>query len=223
MEGTEVAAYFDLDGTLLDASSEKTLTAYLTKKRPWRIPVGLVSWTTRYLVGLLTGKSVYDAARNRGHFTGVKWEVLEQMSKDLVQNKLIQCIPKDAQSRLDWHREQGHRLVLVTATVAPMAEQMGRALKMDTIYGCGPDIREGRLSGSEKGWSVPRRKGKAPIVEADAEENGHDLSQCYGYGNTHADSWFMRLCGNPISVNPEGPLKKHSEENGWKQVSWKLP
>ena len=32
MEGTEVAAYFDLDGTLLDASSEKTLTAYLTKK-----------------------------------------------------------------------------------------------------------------------------------------------------------------------------------------------
>ena len=94
---------------------------------------------------------------------------------------------RDAQSCLDWHREQGHRLVLVTATVAPMAEQMGRALKMDTIYGCGPDIREGRLSGSEKGWSVPR-KGKAPIVEADAEENGHDLSQCYGYGNTHADS-----------------------------------
>ena len=83
------------------------------------------------------------------------------MSKDSIQNKLIQCIPRDAQSRLDWHREQGHRLVLVTATVAPMAEQMGRALKMDTIYGCGPVIREGRLSGSEKGWSVPRRKGKA--------------------------------------------------------------
>ena len=139
------------------------------------------------------------------------------MSNDLVHNKLIQCIPEDAQACLDWHREQGHRLVLVTATVAPMAEQMGRALKMDTIYGCGPDIREGRLSGSEKGWSVPRRKGKAPIVEADAKENGHELSQCYGYGNTHADSWFMRLCGNPISVNPEGPLKKHSEENGWKQ------
>ena len=37
----QVAAYFDLDGTLLDSSSEKTLTAHLAKKRPWRIPIGL--------------------------------------------------------------------------------------------------------------------------------------------------------------------------------------
>ena len=28
------AAYFDLDGTLLDASSEKSLTAKLAKKKP---------------------------------------------------------------------------------------------------------------------------------------------------------------------------------------------
>ena len=84
MEGSKVAAYFDLDGTLLDASSEKTLTGHLTKKRPWRIPVGLFSWSSRFAVGLLTGKAVYDAARNRGHFTGVKWSVLEEMSEELV-------------------------------------------------------------------------------------------------------------------------------------------
>ena len=30
----KVAAYFDLDGTLLDSSSEKTLTAELAKRRP---------------------------------------------------------------------------------------------------------------------------------------------------------------------------------------------
>lgn len=223
MEGSKVAAYFDLDGTLLDASSEKSLTGYLTKKRPWRIPIGLVSWSSRFILGLLTGKVVYDAARNRGHFTGVKWSVLQELSEELVQEKLLKCVPKEAHECLDWHRSQGHRLVLVTATVAPMAEVMGRALNMDTIYGCGPEIREGRLSGSERGWSVPRRKGKAPIVENDAKENGHDLSLCYGYGNTHADSWFMRLCGNPISVNAEGPLKKHSDQHNWKQVSWKLP
>ena len=150
MEGSKVAAYFDLDGTLLDASSEKTLTGHLTKKRPWRIPVGLLSWSSRFAIGLLTGKAVYDAARNRGHFTGVKWSVLEEMSEELVREKLLGCVPKEAHECLDWHRSQGHRLVLVTATVAPMAEVMGKALKMDTIYGCGPQIREGRLSGSER-------------------------------------------------------------------------
>ena len=70
----------------------------------------------------------------------------------------------------EWHRNQGHRLVLVSATIAPMAEAMGDALGMDYSYGCGPKNRIGRLSGSERGWSVPRRKGKVPIVQKDAEE-----------------------------------------------------
>ena len=228
MEGSgssgQIAAYFDLDGTLLDASSEKTLTGTLTKRRPWRIPIAATAWTLRALGSLLIGKSWYDSARNRGHFTAVQWDYLAELSEELVHSTLSPRIPKQAHERLDWHREQGHRLVLVTATVAPMAEAMGAALKMDTIYGCGPEksLRTGRMSGSEKGWSVPRRKGKSPIVKGDAERNGHDLSKCYGYGNTHADSWFMRICGNPIAVNPEPALKKHAEEHNWECVEWKI-
>ncbi len=219
----QVAAYFDLDGTLLDSSSEKTLTAELAKRRPWRIPVGTLMWTLGLVGNLLRGRSFYDAARNRGHFALASWRVLENYASQLAVQKLADKIPSDAKQCLDWHRSQGHRLVLVTATIAPMAEAMADVLGMDAVYGCGPAERQGILSGSERGWSVPRRKGKVPVVQQDAKENGHDLSQCYGYGNTHADSWFMRLCGNPVSVNAEGALKKHSEQHGWKQVTWKLP
>ena len=218
-----VTAYFDLDGTLLDASSEKSLTGMLVKRRPWRIPIGTTMWTLGFVGNLLRGRSVYDAARNRGHLALCNWETLRKYSSELVESKLSKRVSLEAVERLNWHRDLGHRLVLVTATVMPMAQAMADYLGMDAVYGCGPEEMTGMMSGSERGWSVPRRKGKAPIVEADAKGKGHDLSQCYGYGNTHADSWFMRLCGNPISVNPEGPLKKHSEENGWKQVSWKLP
>ena len=101
-----------------------------------------------------------------------------------------------------------------------MAEAMARVLGMDAVYGCGPETRSGWLSGSERGWSVPRRKGKVPVVEKDAEINGHDLAKCYGYGNTLADSWFMRICGHAIAVNPEGPLQKFAEEQEWKIVHW---
>ena len=55
-----VAAYFDLDGTLLDASSEKTLTAVLSKKRPWRIPYGATAWCVGFLVNLLRLRAPYD-------------------------------------------------------------------------------------------------------------------------------------------------------------------
>ena len=217
-----VAAYFDLDGTLLDASSEKTLTGALLKRRPWRLPLGLTSWTVRTVVGLLTGRAPYDALRNRGHFTGASWATLTSLADELADEVLMPRVPKDAHDRLAWHREQGHRLVLVTATVAPMAEAMGRRLGMDATYGCGPVDRSGRLTGSERGWSVPRRKGKVPVVMADAEANGHDLAQCFAYGNTHADSWFMRECGTAIAVNPEGALIGEAKAQGWECVEWRV-
>ena len=217
----EVAAYFDLDGTLLDASSEKTLTQRMARVRPLGIPLSAVAWGLRLVIGLISGRSLYDAARNRGHFTSVRWADLERESVHLVEQTLTQRVPKEAWERLAWHRERGHHLVLVTATVAPMAEAMGEALGMDRVYGCGPPERIGRLSGSERGWSVPRRKGKAPIVEADASEHGHALEACWGYGNTHADSWFMRLCGHPVAVNAEASLDRLATKEGWDRVIWR--
>jgi len=219
MEG-RVAAYFDLDGTLLNASSEKTLTAHLSRRHPWRIPWGALAWTTGFITNLLRGRAVYDAARNRGHLSLASWDRLTKYADHLAEHRLRDCVPQEAWDRLAWHRDQGHRLVLVTATVAPMAEAMGRVLNMDAVYGCGPAERNGRLSGSEKGWSVPRRKGKVPVVQADALENGHTLSSCYGYGNTLADAWFMELCGHPIAVSPEGSLRRHAETKGWPIVEW---
>ena len=165
---------------------------------------------------------MYDAARNRGHFSLASWHVLESYSTRLAQEKLAMRVTNEAKEKLEWHRSQGHRLVLVTATIAPMAEAMGEVLGMDAVYGCGPEVREGLLSGSERGWSVPRRKGKVPVVEADARENGHDLAVCYGYGNTMADSWFMRITGNPVAINPEGPLNRFAKEHKWPCHEWRI-
>ena len=217
----EVAAYFDLDGTLLNASSEKTLTAHLAKRRPWRIPWGALAWTSGFLTNMVRGRSVYDAARNRGHLSLASWQLLERYAHELATEVLKQHVPPQAWERLAWHREQGHRVVLVTATVAPMAEAMAEVLQMDAVYGCGPAQRTGRLSGSERGWSVPRRKGKVPIVERDARENGHDLGSCYAYGNTMADSFFMAVCGHPFAVSPEPALQRHASEKSWPILDWR--
>ena len=216
------AAYFDLDGTLLDASSEKTLTAELAKKRPWRIPFGVVMWSLGSIGNLLRGRSIYDATRNRGHFSLSSWETLESISQNITKSKLLYKVSDDAKQCLEWHRTQGHRLILVTATIGPMADAIGKELGMDKIYACGPENRTGILSGSERGWLVPRRKGKVPVVLNDAEINGHDLSKCYGYGNTMADSWFMGITGNPVAINPERKLRKHSIKHGWEIRYWKI-
>ena len=217
-----VTAYFDLDGTLLDASSEKTLTGLLSRRRPWRIPLGATMWSLGFIGNLLRGRSVYDAARNRGHLAMANWETLRRYSAELVETKLSKRVSLEALERLDWHKQQDHRLVLVTATVMPMAQAMADYLGMDAVYGCGPKEMNGILSGSERGWSVPRRKGKVPIVETDAESVGHNLSDCWGYGNTHADSFFMEITGNPVAINAEGRLKTIAKEKEWAQFEWRV-
>ena len=141
-EGQKVAAYFDLDGTLLNASSEKTLTGVLARRRPWRIPYATIAWTLGATFGLLTGKAPYDALRNRGHLSLASWQILEQYSEEIATTYLKERVSSGAWERLDWHRKQGHRLVLVTATVAPMAEAMARVLGMDEVYGCGPKTEQ---------------------------------------------------------------------------------
>ena len=98
-------------------------------------------WILGTLGNLLRGRSFYDATRNRGHFTLASWEVLDSFSQDLVKNKLLMRITPEAKECLEWHRNQGHRLVLVSATIAPMAEAMGEALGMDYSYGCGKKRR----------------------------------------------------------------------------------
>ena len=61
-----VTAYFDLDGTLLDSSSEKSLTALLSKRRPWRIHLGATMWALGLVGNLLRARSKYDGACIRG-------------------------------------------------------------------------------------------------------------------------------------------------------------
>ena len=133
-EGQKVAAYFDLDGTLLNASSEKTLTGVLARRRPWRIPHATIAWTLGATFGLLTGKAPYDALRNRGHLSLASWRILEQYSEEIASTYLKERVSSGAWERLNWHREQGHRLVLVTATVAPMAEAMARVLAVSYTH-----------------------------------------------------------------------------------------
>ena len=55
--------------------------------------------------------------------------ILEQYSDEIATSTLKAKFPK-GRDRLEWHRNQGHRLVLAE-TPAPMAEAMARVLGMD--------------------------------------------------------------------------------------------
>ena len=69
--------------------SEKTLTGMLSRRRPWRIPIGATMWSLGFIGNLLRGRSVYDAARNRGHLALCNWETLRKYSNELVEKNCL--------------------------------------------------------------------------------------------------------------------------------------
>jgi phosphoserine phosphatase len=37
-----------------------------------------------------------------------------------------------------------------------------------------------------------------------------------------ADTWFMRITGNPIAINPGTSMRKMAIENDWAIKTWKI-
>jgi fatty acyl-CoA reductase len=54
-----------------------------------------------------------------------------------------------------------------------------------------------------------------------AKINGINLSQSYGYGDSHADLVWLELLGNPSAVNPDTNLSREAQRRRWRIYNWK--
>jgi phosphoserine phosphatase len=54
-----------------------------------------------------------------------------------------------------------------------------------------------------------------------AEEHGLNLTQSYGYGDSHSDLVWLELLGNPSAVNPDTQLSREALRRRWKINNWK--
>ena len=57
---------------------------------------------------------------------------------------------------------------------------------------------------------------KAEAVTALAEQEGLDLSRCSAYSDSSNDLPMLSLVGDPCAVNPDGKLREHARQQGWR-------
>ena len=218
------AAYFDLDRTLLAVSSERRLFSRLVKRKGvlWRARATLRQ--TLCAVGrIIRGYAPYDALRSHSYLKGISVDELSQIVNELVDQDLVNKIPEAARERVEWHRERGDRIVIVSATLQSIAQRLGEHLEVDAVHAVElPIDNKNRFTGSERGGRIPRRRGKVSIVLDDAAEHEIDLSASWGYGNSAADAWFMRLCGEAMAVNPDNRLRKEASARDWPISTWEI-
>lgn len=201
----QIAAFFDLDGTLLPSPSlEWRFIAWLAARDA--IDGGhLAGWLGHFARNIW--HDPYAATiENKRYLAGLPESLAADWEGSLGPDSL-RCFAFGVE-RIRWHHARGHRVFLVTGTLGPLARAAALGLP-GPIEACASELgtRAGRWTGELIAEHL-RGEAKARVVRRLRARHALDLDECYGYGNSLADLPMLESVGHPVAVNPEVGLEQ---------------
>lgn len=223
MRTRSVAAFFDVDGTLVAGQALwRGLASYHLDNRKRRrrlLPFFIVNYLRYglYKLGLISRDAFVAGWGERlaGLFSGVSTAEGREAFEWVWENYLQPGLRPDVVARLNEHRAQGHLVVLVSATLDGLVEVVAERLGADRGAGSVMAVREGRYTGK----IVPPLcfgPHKATRARAEARAAGiEDLSESYAYADSAYDAPFLEIVGHPTAVYPDAELAALAKARGW--------
>jgi len=226
--GGQVAAFFDLDGTLIARPSlERRFFAELRRRGAVQMRSYLL-WLAR--LAWLAPRGIRTMRHaNKIYLRGVRAGEGE-FRRDGGQPQI--AVPRffpEGVDQVAWHAQQGHRIVLVSGTLAPLAQEMALALVVRlAVRGIAASVavcatRLEQEDGRWTGWILGDAmfgEAKARAARRLAAEKGFELAQCYAYGDCISDRWMLEAVGQAVAVNPSRQLETLARRKRWPVFTW---
>jgi fatty acyl-CoA reductase len=216
------AAFFDVDGTLTRTNIVQYYVYFAWQGRTrW----GRAWWSAGFLLKVpyyllldRLSRSAFNTAFYR-NYRGWEKERLVALGRASFQAITRPRLYPAAGEAIAWHRQQGHRIVLLTGTldfiVAPLAEHLG----VTDVIAAQLEFQGGRATGRLAGPPLGGPE-KARQAQLFAERNGLDLGASFAYGDSRSDAPLLALVGHPVAVNPSRGLQRIAAAQGWEVVRW---
>jgi HAD superfamily hydrolase (TIGR01490 family) len=213
-ERRRVAAFFDLDGTVIAPPSlEFRFAVFLARRHELRLSAAF-----RWL-GAFLKKGVKAVHENKNYLSGVREGSAREWAEENFYS--MECYA-DALWRIAWHREQGHSVFFVSGTLAPQARAAANHIAREGEIGVAATELQsfaGRWTGCVAGVAICGAA-KAHSIRELAARHDIDLARSYVYGNSLADRWMLACVGNATVVNPGTRLKWLALRRGWRIAHW---
>ncbi|WP_246036725.1 MULTISPECIES: HAD family hydrolase [Cellulomonas] len=216
-EGTKVAAFFDVDNTIIRGASAFHLAVGLYRRGFFRKRDFLVFAVQQARYRLFgEDREQIDEVRSRALeiMRGHSVAEVTAIAEDVYDEVLSLRIYPGTRALLDAHLADGHAVWLVTATPTEIGELIARRLGTSGALGTVAEHRDGFYTGRLVG-DLLHGEAKASAVRALAEREGYDLAHCHAYGDSTNDVPILSTVGNPCAINPDRRLRRHAAEVGW--------
>lgn len=213
-----VAAFFDVDNTLIQGASIILLARGLAKHR---------FFTARDVAGLAWSQAKFrisgeenaeDVATGRdkalSFVKGRTVAELTELSEEVVDTSMLDRVWPGTRSLVQMHLDAGQQVWLVTATPVMLARVIAARLGLTGALGTVAEEEYGVYTGRLVG-DILHGPGKAHAIAKLAEAEGFDLAKCYAYSDSFNDMPMLTMVGNPVAINPDSKLRKYASENGW--------
>lgn len=205
----KIAAFFDMDKTVLSCNSAGRYARYLFKRGELGVRDILKTsvWLLQYRLAMIDAESVSRHAIRS--VAGEPESEMVELCLEWFHTDIQQFITRKARAAIQRHREDGHYVVLLTAATPYIAQPVSEHLELDDFLATRLEVSDGIFTGEPV---EPLCYGQGKIVWAErwARERDVDLERSFFYSDSYTDKPMLERVGNPIAVNPDPRLKRYA-------------
>lgn len=193
---SSIVAAFDFDNTLTDRDS---LVPFLFYTYGWLKTSYHLALLTPFFIGFLLGQISRQAVKEKiltRFFKGKALNELQVQAQSFADQQLDRYLKPEALQRLAWHQAQGHRCLLVSASIELYLQPWAQRHGFETAIGSRLEVTsKGKITGRLIGlncWGAekPRR--------LFAYLGPKDYDQLYVYGDSRGDQELLALANHPF-------------------------
>ncbi len=218
--GPKVAAFFDVDGTLLAGFS--AMAFWRDRLLSGQMSLSDVSENLLAFVGFQRGRIGFSGmlAAWSGMLRGTPEQELVETGERLFDSELAALVYPESRALVTAHLRRGHTVAIVSAATRYQVEPLARDLGIEHVLCTRLEVEDGAFTGryiSPACWG----EGKAIAVQELATRDGVDLSESYFYSDAAEDLPLFEIVGKPRPTNPDARLARIAEHRAWPTRAFK--
>ena len=182
-------AFFDFDGTITTKDSLPDFIKFAIGKPKYYLGLCLLSpMLLAYVLKLLPNHIAKEKMISY-YFKGWSEKNFQTVADEYAAHQIEKIVRPKALEKLHWHQEQGHKVVIVSASMKSWLKKWCDAQNVELIS-TQLEIKQGKLTGK---FATKNCHGKEKVNRIKEQYPLQDYSYIYAYGDSSGDKDMLKL------------------------------